>query len=40
MGLPVLVDAEKPREGLDDLLACADFVVAAEGFTEVRGVTH
>ncbi|CAI7919303.1 unnamed protein product [Closterium sp. NIES-54] len=35
LGLPVLVDAEKPREGLDDLLAHATFVVVSEKFPQV-----
>ena len=31
-GLLVLVDAERPREGLDELLALADYVVCSSDF--------
>ena len=31
-GLLILVDAERPREGLDDLLAVADYVVCSSHF--------
>ena len=31
-GVPVLVEAERPREGLDELLALADYVVCSQGF--------
>lgn len=33
--IPILIDAEKKREGLDDLLALADFVVCSSKFPEV-----
>eukprot|EP00271_Cylindrocystis_brebissonii_P000574 TRINITY_DN10680_c1_g1_i2.p1 TRINITY_DN10680_c1_g1~~TRINITY_DN10680_c1_g1_i2.p1 ORF type:complete len:536 (+),score=64.85 TRINITY_DN10680_c1_g1_i2:147-1754(+) len=31
-GLPVLLDAERPREGLDELLEMSDYVVTASNF--------
>lgn len=31
-GIPILVDAERPRDGLDELLAMADYVVASSRF--------
>ncbi|GJP47215.1 hypothetical protein CLOM_g6432 [Closterium sp. NIES-68] len=34
LGLPVLVDAEKPRDGLDELLAHATYVVVSEKFPQ------
>lgn len=33
--MPILLDAEKPREGLNELLAVSDFVVCSENFPEV-----
>ena len=31
-GVPILIDAERARDGLDSLMALADFVVASEAF--------
>jgi len=33
--IPILIDAERPREGLDDLLKLADYVVCSAKFPKV-----
>ena len=33
-GVPVLVEAERPREGLDELLQYADYVVTSKHFPQ------
>lgn len=33
--LPILVDAERKRQGLDDLLAYADYIVTSSKFPQV-----
>ncbi|KAI4349315.1 hypothetical protein L6164_009920 [Bauhinia variegata] len=33
--IPILIDAERPREGLNDLLKSADYVVCSEKFPQV-----
>jgi hypothetical protein len=33
--IPILVEAESPREGLDELLKLADFVVCSARFPQV-----
>lgn len=33
--VPILIDAERPREGLDDLLKLADYVVCSAKFPKV-----
>jgi len=33
--IPILVEAESPREGLDELLTLADFVVCSARFPQV-----
>ena len=37
MNIPILVDAERRREGLDDLLNLASYVVCSEKFPQVSG---
>ncbi|BAT85604.1 hypothetical protein VIGAN_04316700 [Vigna angularis var. angularis] len=32
--IPILVEAESPREGLDELMKLADFVVCSSGFPQ------
>lgn len=38
--LPMLVDAERPREGLDDLLTYATYVVSSAKFPQVLAKVH
>jgi len=33
--IPILVEAESPREGLDELMKLADFVVCSSKFPQV-----
>jgi len=35
---PILIDAERPREGLDDLLKLADYVVCSANFPAVSAL--
>lgn len=36
--IPILIDAERPREGLDDLLKLADYVVCSAKFPKVSAL--
>ena len=36
--IPILIDAERPREGLDDLLNLADYVVCSAKFPRVSAL--
>ncbi|MCH82803.1 ribokinase-like, partial [Trifolium medium] len=36
--IPILIDAERPREGLDDLLKLADYVVCSAKFPKVSAI--
>lgn len=38
--ISILVDAERPREGLNDLLDLADYVVCSENFPKVSKSYH
>lgn len=34
-GIPILIDAERPREGLDDLLKLSSYVICSAKFPQV-----